>query len=208
MGEEAEEKEASEELEEAVFFRPKPPMRELVKLRERVKRKKPRFVRQESWRYKRIKESWRRPRGIDSKMRIGKKGWPKRVKVGYRGPRLARGLHPSGFEEVLVHNLSELEEVDPTRQAVRIAHTVGLRKRAELISKAEELGIYVLNPMKLEEVEEVPEEEVEEEKVEELEELGEEELEEEAEELEEEVMEGEPEDSEEAGGGDSEGGGE
>ena len=32
-------------------------------------RKKPKFRRQESWRYKRVPDKWRRPHGIDSKMR-------------------------------------------------------------------------------------------------------------------------------------------
>ncbi|MEM2597607.1 MAG: eL32 family ribosomal protein, partial [Thermofilum sp.] len=55
------------------------------------------------------------------------------------------GLHPSGFEEVLVHNVKDLERIDPKRQAVRIAATVGRRKRAEILKRAEELGITVLN---------------------------------------------------------------
>jgi len=118
----------------------------LLKLRERMKRKRPHFVRQESWRYVRVKENWRRPRGIDSKMRLKVKGWPRCPEVGYRGPRAVRGLHPSGFEEVLIHNVEELQKVDPERQAVRIAHTVGGRKRAEIIAEAERLGITVLNP--------------------------------------------------------------
>ena len=131
----------------------------LLKLRERMKRKRPRFVRQESWRYVRVKENWRRPRGIDSKMRLKVKGWPRCPEVGYRGPRAVRGLHPSGFEEVLVHNVEELQKVDPERQAVRIAHTVGGRKRAEIVAEAERLGITVLNPRGIIVIEE--EEEVE-----------------------------------------------
>ena len=74
----------------------KGPFKDLVALREKVKAKKPDFVRQESWRYVRVKESWRKPKGMDSKMRLQKKGWPPIVKVGYRGPSKARGLHPSG----------------------------------------------------------------------------------------------------------------
>ena len=137
------------------------PYKDLVALRERVKARKPDFVRQESWRYVRVKESWRKPRGMDSKMRLQKKGWPPIVKVGYRGPAKARGLHPSGFQEVLVHNVEELERLNPATQAARIARTVGFRKRLEIMRKAEELGIYVLNPLRLPEVEE--EEEISEE---------------------------------------------
>ena len=111
-----------------------------------AKRKKPDFVRQESWRYKRVDKSWRKPRGIDSKMRKEVKGWPAKVKVGYRGPRAARGLHPSAYKEVLVYNVDDLSGINPKIEAIRIAHTVGARKRAEILSKARELGIRVLNP--------------------------------------------------------------
>ena len=120
--------------------------KELVKLREEVKAKKPEFRRQESWRYKRVKESWRRPRGIDSKMRRKKKGWPKLVDIGYGSPRLARHLHPSGYRDVLVYNVDDLLKLDKERDAARIASTVGRRKRMEIIRKAKQLDIKLLNP--------------------------------------------------------------
>ncbi|MEM2559841.1 MAG: eL32 family ribosomal protein, partial [Candidatus Bathyarchaeia archaeon] len=75
-----------------------------IELRRKIKEKKPDFIRQESWRYDRVDDSWRRPKGIDSKMRREVKGWPARVKIGYRGPRKARGLHPSAYREVIVYN--------------------------------------------------------------------------------------------------------
>jgi len=118
----------------------------LLEVRREKKAKEPDFVRQESWRYVRVKPNWRRPRGIDSKMRLKKKGYPKCPNVGYRGPRLVRGLHPSGFREVLVHNVKELEGLDPSRDAVRIASTVGRKKRVEILQRAKELGLKVLNP--------------------------------------------------------------
>ncbi len=121
-------------------------IRRLLELRKEIAKRRPEFVRQESWRYKRVKPSWRRPRGIDSKMRMEVKGWPKRVKVGYRGPKAVRSLHPSGYKEVLVHNVKELEKLDPETEAARIAHTVGARKRREILKRAKELGIKVLNP--------------------------------------------------------------
>ena len=141
--------------------------KEALAVRRRVKGRKPDFKRQESWRYKRVGKSWRKPRGLDSKMRKRVKGWPKSVGVGYRGPKVARGLHPSGYVEVLVRNVDEVVGVDPERQAVRIGHTVGARKRVEILARAEELGVRVLNPR----VVEVAEEEL---AKEELEEEGEE----------------------------------
>ncbi|MEM3382515.1 MAG: 50S ribosomal protein L32e [Nitrososphaerales archaeon] len=128
---------------------------QLLKLREIIDDKRPKFVRQESWRYKRISERWRKPKGIDSKMRLRVKGWPKIVKVGYRGPRLVRGLHPSGYRDVLVHNLDELKGLDPKKDAARLASSLGAKKRAELLKKAKELGIKVLNPTGIKKVKEV-----------------------------------------------------
>ena len=121
------------------------PAEKALKLREHVKKKKPKFVRPESWRYYRLKESWRRPRGLDHKIRRKVKGWPAGVSVGYRGPKIARGLHPSGYREVLVHNSEELKNVDPKTQAVRIAHTVGKRNRAKIITEARREKITILN---------------------------------------------------------------
>ena len=138
------------------------------KKREYIKHKKPNFKRQESWRYKRLKASWRRPRGIDSKMRKKVKGWPPSPRAGYRSPKKTRGLHPSGYKEVLVHTLDDVEKINPETQAMRIAHTVGARKRIEISAKARELGIYILNPKEVKEFEkaeeELKEEELEEEK--------------------------------------------
>ena len=128
--------------------------KEALAVRRRVKGRKPDFKRQESWRYKRVGKSWRKPRGLDSKMRKRVKGWPKSVGVGYRGPKVARGLHPSGYVEVLVRNVDEVVGVDPERQAVRIGHTVGARKRVAILARAEELGVRVLNPRVVEVAEE------------------------------------------------------
>ncbi|MBS7607938.1 50S ribosomal protein L32e [Candidatus Bathyarchaeota archaeon] len=149
-----------------------------LRLRAKIKKKKPDFVRQESWRYDRLKENWRRPKGIDNKMRRKIKGWPPTVNVGYRGPKAARGLHPSGYEEVIVCNVEDLKKVDPKTQAVRIAHTVGKRKRMQIIQEAKKKKITILNlsevkeevkkaPVEKEEKEEAKEGEGKEEKVEE-----------------------------------------
>jgi len=118
----------------------------LLELRKKIKSKKPDFIRYESWRYKRVKPNWRKPKGIDSKVRKKKKGWIKMPDIGYRSPKAVRGLHPSGFEEVIVYRPEDLEKLDPTKHAVRIAHTVGTRKRLAILEKAEELELVILNP--------------------------------------------------------------
>jgi large subunit ribosomal protein L32e len=130
-----------------------------LKKRQRSKRVKPQFKRQESWRYKRVKENWRRPRGIDSKMRKKVKGWPRSPEAGYRSPKEIRGLHPSGYEEIRVQRVDDLDEIDPQRQAIRVARTVGAKKRVEILARAEEMGIHILNPRRVKELEELEEEE-------------------------------------------------
>ncbi len=79
--------------------------------------------------------------------------------MGYKGPKVARFLHPSGYQEVIVYNVADLANVDVNTQAVRIAHTVGKRKRADIIAKAKELNLKVLNVKLTAETEEETEEE-------------------------------------------------
>ena len=152
--EEAEEKEVKEEkVEKPEKKKVKPKikpkltseLKDALEKRKIRKEKEPTFRRQEWFRYKRLGECWRRPKGLHSKMRKGLKYRPPRVKIGYRGPKLARNLHPSGFEEVMVYRVEDLEKINPERQAARIGGTVGTRKRIEIIRRADELGIKVLN---------------------------------------------------------------
>src|SRR6056297_181106 len=107
---------------------------------------KPQFNRQDYHKKKRIPTSWRKPRGGLSKQRRRMKSKGPVVEAGFRSPTAARGLHPSGFEEVRVFNTDDIEGVDPATQAVRIASTVGGRKRELIEDEAEEREIRVLNP--------------------------------------------------------------
>ncbi len=110
------------------------------------KKSLPKFRRQEWFRFKRLGEKWRKPRGRDSKLRIGKSGRGPVVSIGYRVPKQKRGLHPSGMFEILVKSKKDIEEIDPQKQAVRIGSSVGGRKREQILARANELKIRVLNP--------------------------------------------------------------
>ena len=151
-GEEEEEKEEIEIIEEEEEYKVKikPELSDELKheleIRRGIKKKTPEFRRQEWFRYKRLGEAWRRPRGLHSKMRKHKGYRQNVVSAGYGSPKGARDLHPSGFEEVMVYNAEDLDKIDPKSQAARVGHSVGTRKRMEIEEKAEEKGIRVLNP--------------------------------------------------------------
>ncbi|ABR56977.1 50S ribosomal protein L32e [Methanococcus aeolicus] len=144
----------------------------LMRLKLKMKQKKPDFKRQEWFKCKRIGTSWRRTKGLHSSMRKQLTHRSAIVKIGYRSPVEVRGLHPSGLEDIIIHNVKELEALNPEIQGARVASTVGKRKKIDIIKRAEELGIKIfniskkkqdelLNP-KAEEVAENPETETEE----------------------------------------------
>lgn len=110
-------------------------------------RKKPKFLRPMAESYRRLRKvKWRKQRGSQSKIRRKLKGKRKMPSPGYGAPKNLRYLHPSGLKEVLVYNLKDLEKINPEKEAVRIAHTVGKKKRSEILKKAEEMKLKVLNP--------------------------------------------------------------
>ncbi|MCD6408926.1 MAG: 50S ribosomal protein L32e [Candidatus Verstraetearchaeota archaeon] len=123
-----------------------PELARLFKLKEFLRRTRPKFRRANWWRFPRLGECWRKPRGPRNKMRLKLSGRPAIVEPGYRGPVKVRGFHPCGLKEVLVHSVKELEGIDPEKYVVRIAGTVGAKKRREIYERALQLGFHVLNP--------------------------------------------------------------
>jgi len=108
-------------------------------------RKKPKFLKQGINYLKRIRVRWRKPRGRDSKLRKKEKSKGKIPNPGYGAPKSLRGLHPSGFQEVYVQNIKDLEKIDPKKQVGRLSSKIGKKKKEEIIKKAEELKIRLLN---------------------------------------------------------------
>jgi len=130
----------------------------LMKLKKKMFKRRPKFKKFESWRLDRLKDYWRKPKGINNKMRLNRKGWPRSVNIGYRSPRLVRHLHSSGLEEVLVFNVGDLTIIDPENQVARIGGSVGKRKKRAIVKESKILGIKVLNPGEVLEDEEGKEE--------------------------------------------------
>jgi large subunit ribosomal protein L32e len=117
-----------------------------LELREKSVNNRPEFARPESWRYVRLQTNWRKPKGVDNHQRKQKsRGRPGIVKVGYGGPKIARGLHPSGYTDNLIFNTSDIEKFNPKTDGLRIGHSVGTKKRKEIIVKAIEKKFKVFN---------------------------------------------------------------
>ena len=110
--------------------------------------KRPKFIRSDTNRFSRLGKNrrklhkWRRVRGKSNKLRLGRGGYSKVPAVGFKSPRIESGKI-NGFVPKLVHNLAELNSLGKNEAAI-IAR-IGARKKIELIKKADELKIKILN---------------------------------------------------------------
>lgn len=116
----------------------------LLEIRKKIKSRKPEFIQQDYHKKRRLSKKWKRPTGLQSKMRHQFRGYNRRVKQGWRSPIEIRGYHGKGVEPILVNNVSDLNSVK-SDQGVVIASNVGLKKRLDIVKKAQELKLIILN---------------------------------------------------------------
>jgi len=119
---------------------------EKLQLRKRIKRKKPRFLRQDTHKKSKLANNlrWKKPRGLHSKMRLGKKGYKTGVEVGWGSPKEVKGKNSKGEEEIMIRNIKELEKVDKEKSIV-LSSTIGNKKRVEILKKIKEQNLKVSN---------------------------------------------------------------
>lgn len=120
-------------------------MPNLLRLRKRMKKRKPEFKRQEYFKHKRLGNKWRRPKGRHSKLRIKGRCRGRVPKPSYSSPKAVRGLDRYGYKEVRVFNPGELGSIDPGKEAVVIGGSVGKAKREAIKKKAKDLKLRVSN---------------------------------------------------------------
>jgi len=118
----------------------------LFRIAQLKKHRLPEFRRENAHRWIRLSDSWRNVRGNDSYTRQKRKGRIAMVNAGYRTPRAVRDIHPSLHIEAPIYNVSQLKGLDPKIYAIRIGGTVGMRKRQEILKKADTMHLRVLNP--------------------------------------------------------------
>ncbi|XP_046340716.1 large ribosomal subunit protein eL32-like [Haliotis cracherodii] len=122
-------------------------IRPLVKYKIPRKRNK-KFIRHQSERYMRVKQAWRKPKGIDNRVRRRFKGQYLMPNIGYGTSYKVKHVCPDGFKKFLVHNVKELEVLLMQNRtfSAEIAHNVSSRKRKEIVERAQQLAIKVTNP--------------------------------------------------------------
>ncbi|KAG5463535.1 MAG: 60S ribosomal protein L32 [Olpidium bornovanus] len=112
-----------------------------------VKKRTKRFVRHQSDRYKGIKPNWRKPKGIDNRVRRRFKGQLPMPSIGYGSNKKTRHLMPNGLKKFVVNNVKELDLLlmHNKSYAAEIAHNISARRRVAIVERAQQLNIKVTN---------------------------------------------------------------
>jgi len=118
---------------------------DMLKVRMKIKKKKPRFKRQEAYMLRLRKKGWRKPRGLHSKMRVKIKGRGPLPNPGYGSPNAVKGLNRLGYRDVIVNNAREVSRLNPAVDMAVISHSVGGKKRLAIKEAAQRMNIKVKN---------------------------------------------------------------
>eukprot|EP01018_Ginkgo_biloba_P030464 Gb_36437 [translate_table: standard] len=114
-----------------------------------IKKRVKKFKRPQSDRRITVKESWRRPKGIDSRVRRKFKGCTLMPNIGYGSNKKTRHYLPNGFKKFVVHNTNELDLLMMHNRTfcAEIAHSVSTLKRKAIVERAAQLDIVVTNKL-------------------------------------------------------------
>ncbi|PWN28165.1 putative 60S ribosomal protein L32 [Jaminaea rosea] len=112
-----------------------------------VKKRTQKFKRHHSDRYKRVGESWRKPRGIDSAVRRRFRSRTPMCSIGYGSNKKTRHMMPNGLRRFVVSNPRDVDMLlmHNNTFAAEIASNVSSKKRIAILEKAKVLGVKVTN---------------------------------------------------------------
>lgn len=120
-------------------------LKTLLEVRSEIKNRKPVFIRQDNPKRMKLNYKWRKPKGIHSKIRHRFKGRRKMPSPGYKSPAKVKNLHSSGLEMINVASVEDIKTLKKETQGIIISKSTGDKKRLEILKKAKELNINVLN---------------------------------------------------------------
>jgi large subunit ribosomal protein L32e len=118
----------------------------LLEQRKHVKARKPKYSMQDAHKHKRLASKWRKPRGLQSKIRLHKRGYNKNVTKGkgYGSPAEVKHLHVSGLTMKRVCSEKELRALHSEQDGI-ILGRVGLKNKLNLIKQAIEKKFTFIN---------------------------------------------------------------
>ena len=122
-------------------------MKDLIEEKKQLKKKTPKFLKQESHRRKRLgnKDHWRKPKGVHSKIRLSRKGKRLLVSIGYKSPVILRNADSSGRIPIIINNVLELKNMDINKNFAIISAKVGNKKKISILEEAKKLKITFAN---------------------------------------------------------------
>jgi len=113
-----------------------------------VKKRTKKFARHQADLFLRIsRTSWRKPKGIDGRVRRRFKGALPMPSIGYGSNKKTRNVLPDGFKTVVVYNVKELEMLMMHNRtySATVGHSVSSRLRRAIVERAEQLAVRVTN---------------------------------------------------------------
>jgi len=116
----------------------------LIELRSKIKKRKPDYIRQDAHKKSKLSKSWRRPKGIQSKMRLHKRGYNRSPEVGYGSPVAVKGMTKRGLIPINVKNPQGIDSLDPATNEV-IVGNVGVKNKILIVKKALEKNFKIMN---------------------------------------------------------------
>ncbi|MDA3854845.1 MAG: 50S ribosomal protein L32e [Candidatus Woesearchaeota archaeon] len=121
-------------------------VKDLLKVRALVKKRKPTYTRQQTNQFAKFKgDGWRKPKGYQSKMRLRRRGHKGMPEVGFGSPKEVRGLNKAGFKEVVVNNVADLNKLNVKDEVAVIGRTVGGKKKVAILEEGKKLKIGFAN---------------------------------------------------------------
>ncbi len=108
----------------------------LLKVKANLKRRQPKFIRQDAHKHKRVKQVWRAPKGLHSKIKDSKKGYRAKLQEGYHTPKAVRGMDKHGLYPTIVATVAELKKLNAAKHSVIVSGTLGNKKRVLIIEEA------------------------------------------------------------------------
>eukprot|EP00922_Rhytidocystis_sp_ex-Travisia-forbesii_P064318 GHVS01095600.1.p1 GENE.GHVS01095600.1~~GHVS01095600.1.p1 ORF type:complete len:137 (+),score=20.88 GHVS01095600.1:184-594(+) len=112
-----------------------------------LKKRTKKFNRFQSDRFKRVKKSWRKPRGIDNRVRRKFKGTSLMPNIGYGSNKKTRHLLQNGYYKFPLRTLDDVEMLlmHNGRFCGEICHTVAAKSRKLIVERAAQLKVKLTN---------------------------------------------------------------